>query len=148
MTTAYANDKLYQIRAFLDAYNKILKEAIIPGKYLCVDESMNQWLGHGMPNLMKIPRKPHPIGQEWWTVADVQTCYIIRLDITGDSMAKKFDGTYPKTIATVFRLVEPWFSSGRTVIADSWVWLASNGAFFENSRSFLDHASEEEEILA
>ena len=33
-----------------------------PGRYLVVDESMNQWLGVGMLNLKKIPRKPHPIG--------------------------------------------------------------------------------------
>jgi hypothetical protein len=117
---AYAKDKLYQLRDFMDAYNENLKEVLTPGKYLCLDESMNQWLGHGMPNLKKIPRKPHSIGQEWKTVADVQTCCIIRLDITGDTMAKKFDDTYSKTIATVFRLVEPWFSSGRTVVADSW----------------------------
>ncbi|CEP19333.1 hypothetical protein [Parasitella parasitica] len=107
--TAHGNDKLYQLRAFIDAYNEKLKEVVIPGKYLCVDESMNQWLGHGMPNLKKIPRKPHSIGQEWKTVADVNTCCIIRLDVTGDTLSKKFD-----------RLVEPWFSLGRTVIADSW----------------------------
>ncbi|CEP13578.1 hypothetical protein [Parasitella parasitica] len=118
--TAHGYDKLYQLRAFIDAYNEKLKEVVIPGKYLCVDESMNQWLGHGMPNLKKIPRKPHSIGQEWKTVADVNTCCIIRLDVTGDTLSKKFDDVHPKTIVTVFRLVEPWFFSGRTVIADSW----------------------------
>ncbi|OAD00941.1 hypothetical protein MUCCIDRAFT_164856 [Mucor lusitanicus CBS 277.49] len=118
---AYAADKLYQLRAFVDAYNDNLTNVIVlPGKYLCVDESMNQWLGHGMPNLNKIPRKPHSIGQEYKTTADCNTCCIIRLDITGDEQPKKFDGVFPKTIATALRLVEPWFSSGRTVIADSW----------------------------
>jgi hypothetical protein len=33
-------DPLYQIRRFLDAYNDNLEEALVPGKYLCVDESM------------------------------------------------------------------------------------------------------------
>lgn len=41
-----------------------------PGRYMCVGESMNQWRGQGMPNLKKIPRKPHPIGQEYKTIAD------------------------------------------------------------------------------
>lgn len=82
---------------------------------------MNQWLGHGMPNLKKIPRKPHPVGQEFKTVADAKTCCIIRLDLTGDSVVKEFDDQYSmKTIATVCRLMSPWFSSGRTIIADSW----------------------------
>jgi hypothetical protein len=40
--TAYANDKLYPIRAFVDAYNENLQNDVVPGKHLCVDESMNQ----------------------------------------------------------------------------------------------------------
>jgi len=116
-----SQDSLYQIRGYLDAFNANLADALSPGRYLCVDESMNQWLGHGMPNLKKIPRKPHPVGQEFKTVADAKTCCIIRLDLTGDSVVKEFDDQYSmKTIATVCRLMSPWFSSGRTIIADSW----------------------------
>ncbi|GAA5797443.1 hypothetical protein HPULCUR_002827 [Helicostylum pulchrum] len=55
-------DPLYQIRGFLAAFNETLSKTLEPSKYLCVDESMNQWLGNGMPNLKKVPRKPHPIG--------------------------------------------------------------------------------------
>jgi hypothetical protein len=82
---------------------------------------MNQWLGHGMPNLKKIPRKPHSIGQEYKTTAETDYCCIIRLDINGDILPQKFeDRDTPKTIASVCRLTEPWFYSGRTIIADSW----------------------------
>ncbi|CEP13575.1 hypothetical protein, partial, partial [Parasitella parasitica] len=42
------------------------------------------------------------------------------LVVTGDNLSKKFHNVHPKTIATVCRSVEPWFSSGRTVIAESW----------------------------
>ncbi|KAL9536674.1 hypothetical protein MBANPS3_012460, partial [Mucor bainieri] len=118
--TAAAEDKLYQLRSFIDAYNENLQEVVIPGKYVCVDEFNNQWLSHGMPYLKKIPRKPHSIGQEYKTTADVNTCCIIRLDVSGDKQKKEFDSLYPKTVATVLRLVKPWFHSGRTVIADSW----------------------------
>ena len=64
----HAEDKLYQIRGFLHAFNDNLDAALDPGRYLCVDESMNQWLGQGMPILKKIPRKPLPIGMEFKTV--------------------------------------------------------------------------------
>lgn len=91
-----------------------------PGHYLCVDESMNQWLGKGMPNVVKIPRKPHSIGQEYKTLADSETYCILRLDPVGDKTVRRFEtqGT-PKTIATVLRLTEPWFNSARTIIGDS-----------------------------
>ncbi|CAO3588748.1 unnamed protein product [Absidia cylindrospora] len=91
-----------------------------PGRHLCIDESMCQWLGKDMPSLKKVPRKPHPIGQEYKTLADCDTYCILRLDFVSDKFPKKFDDTDRNLIATVKRLTEPWFYSGRTVIADSW----------------------------
>ena len=90
-------------------------------KYLCMEESMNQWLGHGMPNLKKAARKPHSTGQEFKFVADTTTCCIIQLDFTGDIVEGEFDDQYSsKNIASVCRLTSPWFFSARTIIADSW----------------------------
>ncbi|KAL1928506.1 hypothetical protein VTP01DRAFT_2862 [Rhizomucor pusillus] len=57
--TKYQEDPLYQIRGFLWAYNANLQDALTPGRYLSVDESMNQWLGKGKPNIKNFPRKPH-----------------------------------------------------------------------------------------
>jgi hypothetical protein len=91
-----------------------------PGKYLCIDESMCQWLGKDMPNIKNVPRKPHPIGQEYKTIADSDTYCILRLDFVSDKFQKKFDDTNRTLVATVKRLTEPWFYSGRTLIADSW----------------------------
>ncbi|CAG8844442.1 4270_t:CDS:2, partial [Gigaspora margarita] len=61
------NDPLFLVRSFTNAFNTNLIEAIIPGSVLCIDESMNSWLGikNKIPGLCKIPRKPHPVGQEW-----------------------------------------------------------------------------------
>lgn len=36
------------------------------------------------------------------------------------SKKKKFSDNYMPTVATMLRLTEPWFNSGRTIIADSW----------------------------
>ncbi|KAI8890850.1 hypothetical protein K501DRAFT_143431, partial [Backusella circina FSU 941] len=60
------------ISAF-SAFNNHIAQHIIPRKYLVADESMNQWLGTGMPNLKKVPRKSHPIGQEFKILADHHT---------------------------------------------------------------------------
>lgn len=88
--------------------------------YLCIDESMCQWLGKNMPSIKHVPRKPHPIGQEYKTIADCDSCCILRLDFVSDKFKKKFDDTDRVLIAQVKRLSEPWFGSGRTLIADSW----------------------------
>lgn len=74
-----------------------------------------------MPFLKKVPRKPHPVGQEYKTVADGTTCCILRVDVSGNTLPQEFDDQYSmKTISTVCRLTKPWFPSGRTIIADSW----------------------------
>lgn len=104
----------------MHAYNETLERAMSPGKYLCIDESMNQWLGHGMPNLKKVPRKPHPVGQEYKTLADTTTSAILRLDFTGDKGPREYEPEHPAIVAPVMRLCKPYMHSGRTIIADSW----------------------------
>ncbi|CAO3656223.1 unnamed protein product [Mucor hiemalis] len=98
----FTQDPLYQIRSFLTAFNDHLVTAMKPGKY------------------KKIPRKPHPIGQEYKTIADNVTAVIMRLDVCGDPVlrvpARREDRAI---VACVKRLTEPWFYSGRTIVADS-----------------------------
>ncbi|KAL1935212.1 hypothetical protein VTP01DRAFT_4352 [Rhizomucor pusillus] len=143
----HAADKLYQIRAFLDVYNENLKDALSPGKHLCVDESMNQWLGHGMPNLKKIPRKPYSIAQEFKTIAGTETCCIYRLDITGDEMCKKSEDTQPKNIACVLRLTEPCSTlDDRSLqipgsVHQQWYYYPRQQRFPLNKRPFGDISS-------
>ncbi|EPB90330.1 hypothetical protein HMPREF1544_02856 [Mucor circinelloides 1006PhL] len=76
-----------------------------------------------MPNLKKVPRKPHPIGQEFKTLADRHSYCILQMDTVSDAVSKEYDNKpgVKKLMATIKRwLVKPWFGSGRTVIADSW----------------------------
>ncbi|KAK4516813.1 uncharacterized protein ATC70_011792 [Mucor velutinosus] len=76
-----------------------------------------------MPNLKKVPQKPHPIGQEFKTLADHHSYCILQTDTVSDPMPKEFDNDpgMKKLTITSKRLVKPWFESGRTVIiADSW----------------------------
>jgi hypothetical protein len=113
------NDPLYQIRSTLETFNEHMASCLVPGKYSVIDESMNQWLGLGMPNAKKVPRKPHPIGQEFKSLADYHTDCILRLDTVSDPQYDDEPGMR-NLLATVKRLVKPWFATGRTVIADSW----------------------------
>jgi hypothetical protein len=83
------------------AFNDHLSECLIPGKYLVVDETMNQWLDTGMPNLKKAPRKSHPIGQEFKSVADYDTNCLIRLDTVSDPCAKEYYNDESKRNLTV-----------------------------------------------
>ncbi|CEP19593.1 hypothetical protein [Parasitella parasitica] len=46
---------LCQIRGFSSAFKETLSEAFVPGKYLCIDKSINQWLGGGVPKDEKVP---------------------------------------------------------------------------------------------
>ncbi|CEP15942.1 hypothetical protein [Parasitella parasitica] len=50
-------EPLCQIREFLSAFKETLSKAFVPGKYLCIDKSINQWLGSGMPMAEKVPLK-------------------------------------------------------------------------------------------
>ncbi|CAG8586319.1 9657_t:CDS:2, partial [Scutellospora calospora] len=125
LKTPNLSDSLYPVRSFIDAFNKNLIEAVKPGKTLCIDESINSWLGskNKIPGHRKIPRKPHPVGQEWKTVADGSTNIIIQVEPCEDKeieKKKQFVLEYGNTTAYVLHLVRPWFSSGRTIVGDSW----------------------------
>lgn len=125
LDTPNLNDPLYSVRSFINAFNSNLVDAVKPGSTLCIDESMNSWLGekNKIPGRRKIPRKPHPVGQEWKTIADSSTNIIIQLEPCEDKEIEKnkqFVSEYGSTAAYVLRLARPWFGSGRTIVGDSW----------------------------
>ncbi|CAJ0851300.1 2534_t:CDS:2 [Entrophospora sp. SA101] len=119
------NDLLSSVRSFINAFNANLIEAVIPGSVLCIDESMNSWLGikNKIPGCRKIPRKPHPVGQEWKILADGLTNIVIHLEPCEDKEIEKhkcFASDYGSTTGYVLRLTQPWFDSGCTIVGDSW----------------------------
>ncbi|OAD01501.1 hypothetical protein MUCCIDRAFT_112951 [Mucor lusitanicus CBS 277.49] len=99
------------IRSTIKIFNEYLAKCVVPGRYWVIDESMNQWLGgERMPNLKKVPRKPHPIGQEEFkTLADRHSYCILQMDTVSDPLPKEFDNdpVMKKLTATVKRLVKP-----------------------------------------
>jgi hypothetical protein len=59
------HDKMAGCRKFLDLLQDRWSEAITPGVWVVIDESMVAWLGVliKMPGWKVIKRKPHPFGQ-------------------------------------------------------------------------------------
>ncbi|RHZ60427.1 hypothetical protein Glove_353g35 [Diversispora epigaea] len=105
LTDVLANeDPFHFARQFHNAFNENLAKVILPGPYLCMDESMCQWMG-------KIPKKPHPIGCEFKALADTQINLFLRLDPTEPSeyaIKKNFSDQYPATVASMLRLHRYW----------------------------------------
>ncbi|CAG8842687.1 1199_t:CDS:2 [Gigaspora margarita] len=64
------NDSLYSVHSFINAFISNLIEAIRPKNSLCIDESINSWLGkkNKIPGHHKILQKLHLIGQDGCTI--------------------------------------------------------------------------------
>eukprot|EP00873_Tetraselmis_striata_P008862 jgi/Tetstr1/429126/TSEL_019088.t1 len=72
---------------------------------------------------LKLWKKPHPIGWMLKISACVNGMIYIRLELAEckeDMKLKKYVQEHNATTACTLRLVEPWFKSGRIVVADSW----------------------------
>ncbi|CAG8643070.1 3728_t:CDS:2, partial [Diversispora eburnea] len=80
------DDPFHFAQQFHDVFNENLTKAILPDPYFCMDESMS--------------------------FADAQINLFLRLDPAEPSeyaIKKKFSDQYPATVASMLRLVEPWF---------------------------------------
>ena len=59
-------DKFHEVRDLIAAWNDHMREVFIPGWVSCVDESMPIWTSNWTcPGFMFVPRKPHPMGNEY-----------------------------------------------------------------------------------
>ena len=118
-----ADDKDDQIIDFLDAVNHQSQEAMRPGDYLCLDESMVKAFHRHLKGKMKIIRKPRPIGNELKTLCDGRSKIVLYAELyEGKEIMtnKPFVNEVGATTATCLRLTAPWKGSGRVVVGDSW----------------------------
>ena len=63
-------DKFHSIRKLMDSWNSHYAEEYNPAWMNCLDESMNTFFNHLCAGFMCLPRKPHPFGNEYHTIAD------------------------------------------------------------------------------
>ena len=140
------DDAWAQPRAFVNAFNHHMQDAVSPGDELCVDEAMAMWLGRdkkyaaeGCPGITKIQRKPRGVGVELKACADAESRVMLRLELMEgkDAMREKQWANVNAGTGHILRLTRPWHGTARTVVGDSAfasvtcaVWCYYFGLFF------------------
>ena len=57
----------------IEGFNDHYEGEYVPSWLNCLDESMNSFLDNFCPGFMCVPRKPHPFGNEYHSIADGAT---------------------------------------------------------------------------
>jgi hypothetical protein len=110
------NDRFWSVRWFVDCLNDRFARRIVPGQYLCVDETMIKFRGRHL-SIQKMPKKPIRCGFKCWTLG---TPWGYTINQTLYAGAK---GTGPEeglAANVVKRLVGPYMGQWRTVIMDKY----------------------------
>ncbi len=124
-------DPFYDVRQMLEAFNKHYEDHYIPSWLNCLDESMSSWLNQYCPGFMFVPRKPHPSGNEYHSIADGDqgkpVMWRIKLqegkdrpvdDNNKPRFPTKFE-SHTKTSALMLYMTEPIHNTGKIVTMDS-----------------------------
>jgi hypothetical protein len=119
-------DKFFRIRGLLQAWNDNMKAVFIPGWITCLDESMSVWTSMWTcPGHMFVPRKPHPMGNEYHSICCGLTGIMFAIELVEgkDRPAQhglpQYDSLGGKTVGLLLRLSENLWHSGKIVVLDS-----------------------------
>ena len=118
-------DKFHEVRQMISAFNDHMLKVFIPSWISCLDESMSIWTSKWTcPGWMYVPRKPHPQGNEYHTIACGVSgiLYAIELvegkDRPRQSPTPEFEDQ-GKTASLLLRLCKCLYRTGKIVILDS-----------------------------
>ena len=117
-------DRFFEVRQMWDYFNEHYDEEYISSHLSTLDESVAVWLDQHGPGFMFIPRKPHPFGNEYHTIADVETTMTYRMEcVEGKDRPaqlgpKEYDDK-GKTVGVMLRLTKPLHHTGKIVEQDS-----------------------------
>ena len=124
-------DKFYDMRQLQDAFNDHYELNYSPSWISCLDESMNSWNNKYCPGYMVVPRKPHPLGNEYHTIADGDQGRPImwRAKIQEGKDRPMMNGRTPRypsqfecysvTAKLMLEMTKPIFNTGKVVTMDS-----------------------------
>ena len=106
-------DPFWETRRFIDVMRKQFQDAIKPGGWTAIDESMFSWLGRDlkMAGWKVVKRKPHPIGLEAKTTACSRTGVLIDFEFQeGEAPMCYFEyvGPHNKSTSWLLRLTKRW----------------------------------------
>ena len=117
-------DKFFLIRQMVKEWNENMARVFSPGWVSCLDESMMEWTNmYSCPGFMYVPRKPHPLGNEWHTIACGISgiLYCVEL-VEGKDAPPEIKPDFinlGKTPSLLLRLTRKLFGTGKVVILDS-----------------------------
>eukprot|EP00594_Rhizosolenia_setigera_P000610 CAMPEP_0178944722 /NCGR_PEP_ID=MMETSP0789-20121207/3318_1 /TAXON_ID=3005 /ORGANISM="Rhizosolenia setigera, Strain CCMP 1694" /LENGTH=700 /DNA_ID=CAMNT_0020624495 /DNA_START=47 /DNA_END=2146 /DNA_ORIENTATION=- len=119
-------DKFWKVRQMISMWNENMKKIFNAGWVTCLDESMCIWYNRWTcPGWMFVPRKPHPFGNEYHTMAcGLCTIIFVVLLVEGKDRPVELDvgnsySAMGKTVALLLTMCESIFQSGRVVVLDS-----------------------------
>lgn len=115
----------HEINDLIRAFNEHTQSSFSPGWVSCLDESMSVWTNqYTCPGWMFVPRKPHPMGNEYHSVCCGLSGIMYSIELVeGNDRPKEIPP--PKyhekgiTSGLLLRLTESIAHSGRVVIMDS-----------------------------
>jgi hypothetical protein len=119
-------DSLLSVRGLINAFNAHVLTVYSLGPVICVDESMESWLGDvgEPPRCRMIPRKPTSVGLEMRNVAVCATSILIQVEscaVKAAARRKMCNAERGNTLGSVLRVVQPWLRPGRTAVGGSHV---------------------------
>ena len=124
------------VEHMIESFNDNYKGEYVPSWLNCLDELMNSFLDKFCPGFMCVPRKPHPFGNEYHSIADGATekglegkliMWRVRLREGKDgpknpdgswAFPSKFPG-YSKTATLMLEMTKPVHHTGKVVPMDS-----------------------------
>ena len=124
-------DRFHDVRQMIDEFNEFMAEEYSPSWINCLDESMNSWLNKYCPGFMVVPRKPHPEGNEYHSIADGDDGKPIMWRVKlqeGKDRPKKANGAWAfpsewdregPTVRLMLEMTRPIHYSGKVVTMDS-----------------------------
>jgi len=123
-------DKFWEIRDLIEAWNDNMEEQFEPSWISCLDESMSKWINqYTCPGFVFCPRKPWPFGNEYHTIACGESVILWRVEMVEGKDAppqrpkKAFadEGGINKgnTVSLMMRMTEPIHGTGKVVVLDS-----------------------------
>ena len=125
-------DKFHDVRLMLQIFNEHYVDQHSPSWLNVLDESMNTWLNKWCPGFMCVPRKPHPFGNEYHSIADGDggkpIMWRVKLQEGKDrpkdtqrnwAFPSEFESRYFKTASLMLEMTVPIHNTGKVVTMDS-----------------------------
>ena len=119
-------DRFWEVRQMIRSWNLNMRQVFTPSWVSCLDESMSIWFNRWTcPGWMFVPRKPHPFGNEYHTVACGLSNILYQMELVEGKDSpeelshKEQEKELGKTGSMMMRILKPILGTAKVVILDS-----------------------------